>query len=1177
MSLPYSHESQEGSNNDIHAAVNQMQQERNRFSNQHVSILSPQQQQQHLLGHGGMRPGGGPNHTQSNLTTSQLMSMMQAPNPSVLPPGFNPYGRHQPPHQNGFQPFLPHHGYGGDIAFSQPQRHQATAHHAHFGNPYVAAIPRPEELHKQAAQAQAQVQAQGFFGYGGQRHIGHPHNIMNRGPAVQQYLQPCVFGQDSAMVAAAARLHSQMNMGMMQATSSNDEGQMTHDGDMVDDAHRNDSVEGDNMQTSSDSNQSRWPLPPPILPQDKQEYSLSDIINSLASGNRLSPESARAKGRGRGGRGRGRGRGKGRTIMSLTKTGPDGTIIPIHSAVLGGEKGEEPPVWYSGSVSLGLEEDQFWLSELQVYLRSNFAEAFGATEADIAAPMHGRNKPIALGQVGIRCIHCKDEPPSQRGQQAVSYPSLISGIYNSVQQMFRLHFDCCTKMPQEVRAKIEALRSSSSSRGGRKQYWVDSARRLGLVDTPHGIHFGRDPSGPLPPLDGPSAKRNMKNDEDAESGDDESHVEPLFHPSSLLSQEHSDEMKRQKEEAYPLVLPEDKPLISDYLYLTLEQMEPCKLMDADRVGCYKGRTMGFRGLACKWCVGQAGCGRYFPASEASLSQTTTSQTILNHVRNCRRCPAEIRENLEIMKSSKTGPGGKKLDKPKHGGRKVFFHRLWCRIQGVPIDEFENIEAKIGRQKGARNKKRSLKQSRKRKNSREHMSSDSDSDSTSDDDDDDQTETEEEDDADEPLLKKTKKNAKVLNQVNMEYEDSGDEHDSLFPTNDSNAVHHGCVPLSKNDDVYWLSELQCFVRSHMVEVFSAKKEDVQMEEEEDIVEGQVGVRCSYCAKISSDERPDGYAYFPQSLSTIYQNVSDLQRRHFLKCSEMPDDARKTFQSLRGFAAKAESETKKYWIDSAREVGITDFEEKGGIKFFRDPSTPSAADLIEKERGKIKKNAVVDRTSLVRPTDVSTDYSYLLMKQMRPCRFKNSDRRVGPGSRGRDRALGFPGIACKYCSSKDGAGRFFPVASKSLADNTANAISSHLASCNRCPESVKSSLAYLSHRASLQNAELEGGWKKTFFKQIWDRLHVERSWTNGKSKDNDTGGTENDESSAEEDDADASDVEEVDEMVKAAAQWLTKRDAQHENSVVSSNHNRQRTSRGRGLPSRKRRDSNDDAAN
>ena len=63
--------------------------------------------------------------------------------------------------------------------------------------------------------------------------------------------------------------------------------------------------------------------------------------------------------------------------------------------------------WFTGCVPLGVEDDKYWLSELQVFLRSNFAEAFGATEDDIAAPMHGRNKPIALGQVGIRCVHCK--------------------------------------------------------------------------------------------------------------------------------------------------------------------------------------------------------------------------------------------------------------------------------------------------------------------------------------------------------------------------------------------------------------------------------------------------------------------------------------------------------------------------------------------------------------------------------------------------------------------------------------------------------------------------------------------------------------------------------------------------------------------------------------------------
>lgn len=64
---------------------------------------------------------------------------------------------------------------------------------------------------------------------------------------------------------------------------------------------------------------------------------------------------------------------------------------------------------HTGCVPLGLDDDTCWLSELQVYLRANFAEAFAATEEDITVIMHGRNKPIVLGQVGIRCKYCKRE------------------------------------------------------------------------------------------------------------------------------------------------------------------------------------------------------------------------------------------------------------------------------------------------------------------------------------------------------------------------------------------------------------------------------------------------------------------------------------------------------------------------------------------------------------------------------------------------------------------------------------------------------------------------------------------------------------------------------------------------------------------------------------------------
>lgn len=169
------------------------------------------------------------------------------------------------------------------------------------------------------------------------------------------------------------------------------------------------------------------------------------------------------------------------------------------------------------------------------------------------------------------------------------------------------------------------------------------------MDTPHGIHFGRDPLGPLPPLTGPSV-----NSKEGRTKKKQVKSPAVLPPAQLPVEIPIAELPPPPPvDDRPLVFPEDKPLITDYLYLTLEQMAPCILMEADRVGCYKTRDVGFPGLACRHCVGQgtdersfhdkrlmgpigtAGCGRYFPASEASLSQTTTSQTIMNHVRQVR--------------------------------------------------------------------------------------------------------------------------------------------------------------------------------------------------------------------------------------------------------------------------------------------------------------------------------------------------------------------------------------------------------------------------------------------------------------------------------------------------------------------------------------------------------------
>jgi hypothetical protein len=101
----------------------------------------------------------------------------------------------------------------------------------------------------------------------------------------------------------------------------------------------------------------------------------------------------------------------------------------------------------------------------------------------------------------------------------------------------------------------------------------------------------------------------------------------------------------------------------------------------------------FTGLKCKYCHGQPGFGRYFPASVRSLAQTTTSQTIIKHIaQRCQYCPSYVRaavveserQQEEIAKNSE------KAKKP-HGGRKLFFERIWSRLHGGNLPESAGVD------------------------------------------------------------------------------------------------------------------------------------------------------------------------------------------------------------------------------------------------------------------------------------------------------------------------------------------------------------------------------------------------------------------------------------------------------------------------------------------------------
>lgn len=155
------------------------------------------------------------------------------------------------------------------------------------------------------------------------------------------------------------------------------------------------------------------------------------------------------------------------------------------------EGDQDPPVMEvpkSFPSRLSLPGDESWLNSLHCFLRSELLEVFVVEKSQTKSPTHSPGS--SVGRVGLRCVHCAQarkkgvgQPSDDRGEapMAVFYPKCISEIYRLVTSWQRCHLRKCRNLPPDVRAKWTILRETDKSRG-KTQYWVTSAREIGLVD-----------------------------------------------------------------------------------------------------------------------------------------------------------------------------------------------------------------------------------------------------------------------------------------------------------------------------------------------------------------------------------------------------------------------------------------------------------------------------------------------------------------------------------------------------------------------------------------------------------------------------------------------------------------------------------------------------------------------
>lgn len=306
--------------------------------------------------------------------------------------------------------------------------------------------------------------------------------------------------------------------------------------------------------------------------------------------------------------------------------------------------------WVGGSVSLHTVEDDDVLSPLHCFMRKHCVEAFAAEDDDVLTPRYGKSHgfKVEVGQVGIRCLHCKDQSPGKRAERAVCYPSSLRNIYHSIETWQRRHSLVCKRITPWVKQSIIELMESSKTRaGGRRQYWEDSARWLGMVDTSQGVRFSRKP-GYLRPTNSLHVKGGV-----------------------LEIQTNGNDQQPQ-----PVVRQEDKDLVTEYLFLLMAQMQTCCFTESDRTGGrskIKDNQVGFPGMECRHCQGRAGFGRYFPNTVSAFSLANSDRNVYNHLQKCRKCPVPIKSELNRLQKDQT------QSKNRRGLRKLFFNRVWGRM------------------------------------------------------------------------------------------------------------------------------------------------------------------------------------------------------------------------------------------------------------------------------------------------------------------------------------------------------------------------------------------------------------------------------------------------------------------------------------------------------------------